>query len=294
MWGRNRRWRIQVVAATKPVDHPQREMDSAVAPGDRPAVQPVRPAETRQAYVGPVRRKKADVVVGEIKRRIDEGEIHVGERLPQEIALAAQFHVSKGTIREALKSLEVQGLVRNKTGPAGGATITNPGMETAVDLARNYFRTRDITIAEIYVLRKAVEPMLAVSVVGNLSERSFAELEASVGFCSCHPLGGEARQMQRISELDFHDVLADVCTNRALAFQCRLLNDMLKNQPICRAIFAQPTADLAERGRAYHIELLSAFRAEDRERVGKLMYDHMCEAEKLMTKYESAVRGRWS
>lgn len=247
-----------------------------------------------RAGLGPVRRKKADIVADEIKQRIDEGVLRVGERLPQEMALAAQFQVSKGTIRETLKSLEVQGLVRIKTGPAGGATVIHADMETTVDLARNYFRTRDISIGEIYALRKAVEPMLAVTVVGNLSELDFAELEASVGLCSCHPLGGEARHMQRIAELDFHDVLADACTNRVLAFQCRLLNDLLKNQPICRAIFAQPTVDLAERGQAYHVALLAAFRAENREQVGHLMYEHMCEAEKLMTQYEKTIRkGSW-
>jgi DNA-binding FadR family transcriptional regulator len=100
--------------------------------------------------------------------------------------------------------------------------------------------------------------------------------------------------MQRVAELDFHDVLADACTNLVLALQCRLLNELLKNLPICRAIFAQPTTDLAERGQTYHTKLLAAYRAENPEQVGHLMYEHMCEAEKLMTQYEKATQSRWS
>lgn len=59
----------------------------------------------------PRRRKKADCVADEIKHRIGEGTLRVGKRLQQEKHLAAQFKVSKSTIREALKLLEVQGLV---------------------------------------------------------------------------------------------------------------------------------------------------------------------------------------
>src|SRR5436853_1093 len=62
--------------------------------------------------------KRPDLVAQEIKRLITEKNLSPGDRLPRESELQAQFQVSKGTIREALKSLEVQGLITISTGPS--------------------------------------------------------------------------------------------------------------------------------------------------------------------------------
>jgi DNA-binding transcriptional MocR family regulator len=70
--------------------------------------------------------KRGDLVVEEIKRWIAERRLGPGDKLPKEDELQTLFGVSKGTAREALKSLEVQGLVTVSTGPAGGATRSLP------------------------------------------------------------------------------------------------------------------------------------------------------------------------
>src|SRR5260370_5554901 len=67
--------------------------------------------------------KRGDLVVEEIKRWIAERRLGPGDKLPKEDELQTLFGVSKGTAREALKSLEVQGLVTMSTGPAGRAPI---------------------------------------------------------------------------------------------------------------------------------------------------------------------------
>jgi DNA-binding FadR family transcriptional regulator len=67
--------------------------------------------------------KRGDLVVEEITHWIGERRLIPGDKPPKETALQELFGVSKGTAREALKSLEVQGLVTVSTGPAGGATI---------------------------------------------------------------------------------------------------------------------------------------------------------------------------
>jgi hypothetical protein len=73
--------------------------------------------------------KRGDLVVEEIKRWIAERRLGPGDKLPKEDELQTLFGVSKGTAREALKSLEVQGLVTVSTGPAGGATIGEVPLE---------------------------------------------------------------------------------------------------------------------------------------------------------------------
>jgi GntR family transcriptional regulator, transcriptional repressor for pyruvate dehydrogenase complex len=69
------------------------------------------------------------MVVDEIKRWIAERRLRPGDKLPKEAALQQLFGVSKGTAREALKSLEVQGAGHRQQGPAGGATISEVPLE---------------------------------------------------------------------------------------------------------------------------------------------------------------------
>jgi GntR family transcriptional repressor for pyruvate dehydrogenase complex len=82
--------------------------------------------------------KRGDLVVEEIKRWIAERRLELGDKLPKEDELQALFGISKGTAREALKSLEVQGLITVTTGPSGGATIGEVPLERAFQLVQNY------------------------------------------------------------------------------------------------------------------------------------------------------------
>lgn len=226
--------------------------------------------------------KRSDMIAEQIKQWLADGHIALGQKLPQERELIEMFGVSKGTVREALKSLEVQGVVRVKTGPSGGASITQVTTERANQLLANYFTTREVSLQEIYAVRKRIEPDLAVAVVGHLSETDFQTLESLTGFCLCEPLHQEAGSRQRIAELDFHDVLADACPNALLGFYCRFVNNLLKSLPVCTDIYARPQKKLAKQAREHHVSLLRAFRDGNAEAARKIMFKHMEEAEAIM------------
>ena len=96
------------------------------------------------------RRKLSDLVVDQIKQWLMSAVIRPGDRLPQERDLMVRFDVGKGTVREALKALEVQGLVRMSTGPSGGASVSEVRYETAAGLLGNYFFFQDLSTEAIY------------------------------------------------------------------------------------------------------------------------------------------------
>src|SRR5882762_2184264 len=77
----------------------------------------------------------ADGLSKQIARSIREailgGALKVDERLPTEEELALKFGVSRPTIREALKRLAAQNLVRSQRGPAGGTFVSRPSLEEA-------------------------------------------------------------------------------------------------------------------------------------------------------------------
>ncbi len=77
----------------------------------------------KTAAIEPVRIKRTDEIVNAIKETIMADNLIPGDRLPQEKELIERYSASKSTVREALKSLEVQGLIKTKTGPGGGRLL---------------------------------------------------------------------------------------------------------------------------------------------------------------------------
>ncbi|KOR17464.1 FadR/GntR family transcriptional regulator, partial [Burkholderia cenocepacia] len=90
--------------------------------------------------------KRADLVAEEIKRLITEKDLKPGDRLPREAELQQLYAVSKSTIREALKSLEVQGLIKVTTGPSGGGMVVEVPLDRTLQLLQNYLFFKDVTI----------------------------------------------------------------------------------------------------------------------------------------------------
>lgn len=238
-------------------------------------------------------RKRSDVVADQIKHWIMEGNVEPGGPLPNERELAAQYRASKGTVREALKSLEVQGLIRIRTGPGGGASVTTVAPARAEELLGNYFYGTDLSLADIYAMRRVVEPMLAESVIGHLDAADLDALDASTDLCSCTPRGTEEARATRMAELDFHDVLAEICPNPLLGFYCRFINRLLKHLAVCERIYEQPNPELTAHGHRYHVSLVEAFREGDAARARALMEEHIADAERLMMESEAVLERRF-
>jgi GntR family transcriptional regulator, transcriptional repressor for pyruvate dehydrogenase complex len=71
--------------------------------------------------------KASDVLANDLRERILRGEFPAGTSLPPERDMVAQAQMSRTTVREALRILQVQGLIRIKTGRSGGAYVQRPG-----------------------------------------------------------------------------------------------------------------------------------------------------------------------
>ena len=225
-------------------------------------------------------KKLSDSVAQLIKEEIITNRIPPGERLFDEKDFLKTYKVSKGTMREALKSLEVQGLVNIRTGPGGGASVSRVSSEKTNELLWNYFFHRNVSLEDIYALRKIIEPELAASVAGHLDSEDLELLEASVEHCSeDHPPASQREQ--RIQELDFHHVLADACPNPVLSFFAKFILS-----PLARLFIQEqlnPDPELSKKhqmnGVNYHQNLLQALKDGSPDTARQLMTEHMESAE---------------
>ncbi|MBO6718550.1 MAG: FadR family transcriptional regulator [Rhizobiaceae bacterium] len=235
-----------------------------------------------QASAAVRRRKRPDTVAEQIRELIIDNGLMPGDRVPPGWIDPETWHVSRGTLREALKILESQGLTVSKTGPGGGVFVSSVEAEYAISLLDNLFLHEQPSIADIYAIRKELEPRLAASLAGRLSPEAFASLQATVRLYEDEPVTAEEEYQQRLSELDFHEELAKLCENRLLGFLCRFLVSLLRDLAVCRDIYRQHNPELRETGLHYQVALLRAMKAGDAERAAALMRDHMIAAETYM------------
>ena len=224
-----------------------------------------------------------------LKDVIVEQGLKPGDRLPREQELMAEFKASKSTIREAIGALQAQGLVKTRTGPGGGAFVSEINADRAMELLGNYFFFNQPGIGDIYALRRLLEPELAASVVGHLRESDFRRLNDTVRLYDHKPENQGEEYRQRLAELDFHRVLAELCPNRVLGFVCGFLQNLLRNLSICRRIYDKPNPELRESGLNYQVRLLSAFRNDDADAAREVMYQHMCAAQQYMQACEAEL-----
>jgi DNA-binding FadR family transcriptional regulator len=238
--------------------------------------------------------KRGDLVAEEVKRWIAERRVGPGDKLPKEDELQALFGVSKGTAREALKSLEVQGLITVTTGPAGGATIGEVPLERAFQLVQNYLFFRNLDVGQIYAVRRLLEPELAAGAVPHLTEQHFAALQQSIASCAPQPANKAEALAQRQEDLHFHDILASANPNQLLRFMCQVINQLLRHGVAMGGQASHPAAQkLGDTNVAAHSRLLAAARHRDVARVRKLMVEHIDEAERHVRRLDAAVRQRF-
>ncbi|MEQ9332550.1 FCD domain-containing protein [Thalassobaculum sp.] len=239
------------------------------------------------------RRRRQDSIGEQIKDLIIEQGLRPGERLPGESALMARFGASKGSIREALSALRSEGIIRTRTGPGGGVFLSEIGTGRAIAHLSNYFLFRTPSVTDIYDVRCELEPELAASVAGRLSEVDFARLERTMRLYDAPPATAEEEYQQRMAELDFHSVLAELCPNPVLGLFCGFLQTLLREMAVCRRIYDAPHPELRDTALHYQIHLMRALRASDAGAARTVMAEHMIAARDYMVRMEASIAGRF-
>ncbi len=239
------------------------------------------------------RRSRPIRVADAIKELMVERNLQRGDRLPSEAELIAHFGMSKGTIREGMRILETQGLIETRTGPGGGSFVGEVTADRAKALLANYFYFQDLSVADIYQLRRVLEPELAASLAGRLTEAQLARLESVVAQYSEPARSAEEERDQHVASLAFHRTLAEFSGNALLAFVVGFMARILTDLTVYRRLYDPPNRELREKGIVYQIDLIEALRKGEAERARVIMRAHMETAEALMQAQEAQVLRRF-
>lgn len=123
--------------------------------------------------------KASDVLADELRERILSGEYREGTPLPPERELVVQTRLGRTTVREALRILQAQGLVRIRTGRNGGAFVQHPGEESVASTVELLIRGRRMRLVSIHETREAIEPSCARLAALHRTDTELATLDAA-------------------------------------------------------------------------------------------------------------------
>ena len=203
-----------------------------------------------------------------IRDAIVEGRLIVDERLPSEADLSEQFAVSRATVREALKRLAAQSLIRTQRGAFGGAFVNRLSFEEAygpqITTATLLLSMNAVSFDVACEARYAMERACAALAAERRSPDHLATMRAEIHRQAQPGLSDEAFCA---SDVALHRALVDAAGNPVLSWQ--LAGAVEGMQPLMNMITF--SARSRERIVALHTQLADALEARDAEIVDKTL-----------------------
>jgi GntR family transcriptional regulator, transcriptional repressor for pyruvate dehydrogenase complex len=121
--------------------------------------------------------KASDVLADQLRRRILEGDLEPGAMLPNERALAEESRLSRTSVREALRILEIDGLVATRPGRNGGTVVRRPDADSVAHTLDVFIRGRRVRIHDVLEIREEIEPICAGLAAERRTDEDLAELD---------------------------------------------------------------------------------------------------------------------
>ncbi len=209
-------------------------------------------------------------IVAQIEKRIIDGDLKPGDRLPSERELGQQFGVSRTSIREAIRVLTLKNLVEVNHGR--GTFVTEPTSRTL-----RYTFDKMVTLARqegsghLIEIREIIEPEIAALAAENSNKDNIAILRDAVETMEVSKDDPVLWEEYVEADLDFHLALAEGSGNPLFLLLIDLFVVQLRDQ---RRRAARREGGLY-RGQTHHWKILEAVEKKDSDTARDLMRDHI-------------------
>ena len=213
-----------------------------------------------------------ETIVAQLGQLIQAGKLRPGERLPPERAFAARLHVSRASVREALRSLELQGLLSSRQG--SGTFIAAVSQEELLR-AFAHLAEEGQTLRDIFELRFLLEPPIAILAARRATPQDIARLEVT--------LKEQEQQIQLgqsgvEADVAFHAALAEATHNGALLRLGAALMEVLAPS---RDTHLQ-TPERSHLSLSSHRRILEAVQAGSVTRARAAMEEHVVHVDRIL------------
>lgn len=210
-----------------------------------------------------------------------EGRLRSGDKLPPERELAERFGVSRTSVRDAIRVLELMGLLEPRQGE--GTVVRDLSPDLLVHpLASLLVRSRE-RLSELLDVRKMIEPPLAARAAELATAEEVAGLEEILA-------RQEEKMLQGVvtieEDSEFHYAIATAARNRVVLRVLDVLMDLLRESRE-RSLQVKGRLQKSLEG---HRRILQAIRRRDPADAEAAMRHHLEEIEVILLK--SAERSR--
>lgn len=192
--------------------------------------------DTGRRSAGNIRRteKISEVIAREIVR--DSRGFPPGTMLPPEAKLLERYGVSRASLREALRLLEVQGLIVIRPGPGGGPRIAEADSSHFGRMASLFFHRSGATYRDTLEARLILEPVVAGIIAQKQDPEQIQALKDYLEFSKTTMAGKLPPTAAAISErqelvLEFHAMLMSMSGNPVITLLARSLQDLRVDRP---------------------------------------------------------------
>lgn len=173
--------------------------------------------------------KAAEIIAQRIRKSIVRGEIGVGEYLPPEAQLLEAYQVSRPTLREAIRILEVEGLISISRGARRGARVERPSTDLVTKAAGIALQAQGATIGDVYQARSLIEPTAARLAAQRRPKMAgsalMAQFKVELEACDKCETGDLSYIRREIAV--FHQVLMEQSGNKTLAMVAIALKELV-------------------------------------------------------------------
>jgi GntR family transcriptional repressor for pyruvate dehydrogenase complex len=214
-------------------------------------------------------------IIEQIRKAIFEGQLNPGDKLPPEKELMESFKVSKATLREALRSLEVLGFLEIRKGASGGPVVTEVDMKKAKDCFTNFLHFKNLSLKDVSEVRLILEPYIAEKAASAITEEDLKRLERLNKECS-YVLKKSIPIESRKNEIEFHRIIGSVTGNPILMF----ILDFVENLLIDTKEILQPSKEFSWEVLNAHKRIYKALLGRNAKKAREEMIRHVQEVER--------------
>lgn len=205
---------------------------------------------------------------------ISEGTLITGARLPAERDLAEKFQVSRSSLRQALKVLEIMGVISQRVGD--GTYVTSGDSSVLGESLEFLILLNGISFQEVMEARIIVEPELAARAASRATPKDHAALRHEM---KAMRAGAKSRNSISQHDLEFHKIIFDAAGSRV----CSMLFTVL-HQSLHKLIQATSQLVSVEHTLIFHRRIYSAIVEGNADAAGTHMNEHLLDVKDLLSR----------
>ena len=225
------------------------------------------PIRSTSAALRPLKASESvarDIVDDIVVERLNEG-----DNLPPETAMLQHYGVSRETLREALRLLEVQGLISIRRGPGGGPIVGAVDPANLGRVSTLYYHLAGATYGELFEAWVTCEPIIAELAAGNPDRDRVRD--AMAPYLELHGPDDEPLEEFVVRHSEFHTVVGTLARNKVLQLSLMATGQIVTHHVISNADPRDARNTIEHDHSAIAKAIVNGYRAKARD----LMAEHI-------------------